>query len=199
MAKFLRYSADLIIRPGVALRALLADPRRVGYGFVGLLVLASVYFIAISIALALDAAHLPQLLVLNIPAEQYYSFERFFILPVGFAGTALAAGVARLMARWWSGHGQFEDLFALFGFSLIVVAAVIGLPDLIISILVGIGVLAPPGFDYIGPHVWLGTLWYLVLILLAVKEVERLSWGRTTALALAGFVTNGIVQFIFIR
>jgi hypothetical protein len=199
LVEFLQYCADLIVRPHIALRALLGDPRRVGFGFLGPLILAAVYFIGISVALAMNVAHLPQLLVLNIPAEQYYSYERFFILPVGLAGTILTSGVIRLVARWWNGQGHFEDLFALLGFSLIVVAVVIGLPDLVIGILVGIGILVPLGFAFIGPHVWLGTLWYVLLTILAVKEVERLSWGRSIVLALMGFVVNGVVQFIFIR
>jgi hypothetical protein len=147
----------------------------------------------------MNVAHLPQLLVLNIPAEQYYSYERFFILPVGLAGTILTSGVIRLVGRWWNGQGHFEDLFALLGFSLIVVAVVMGLPDLVIDILVGISILPPLGSGFIGPHVWLGTLWYLLLTILAVKEVERLSWGKSIVLALMGSVVNGMVQFIFIR
>ncbi|MGD1995050.1 MAG: YIP1 family protein [Anaerolineae bacterium] len=199
LARFLHYSVDLIVRPHVALHRLRDDPQRVGFGFLGPLILAAVYFIGISVALAMNAAPLPQVIVLNVPAEQYYSLERFFILPVGLAATILMAGVIRLVARWWNGEGHFEDLFALFGFSLIEVAVVIGLPDLAIGILVGIGVLAPLGFEFIGPHVWLGTLWYLLLTILAVKEVERLPWGKSIVLALIGFAVNGVVQFIFIR
>lgn len=199
MVRFIQYSADLFVRPRVALRALLGDPHRVGFGFLGLLILAAVYFVGISIALAMNVAHLPQFLVLNIPAEQYYSYERFFILPVGLAGTILASGVIRLVSRWWKGDGNFEDLFALLGFSMIVVAVVMGLPDLAIGVLVGIGVLVAPGFEYVGPHVWLGTLWYVLLTILAVKEVERLSWGKSIVLALMGSVVNGVVQFIFVR
>jgi hypothetical protein len=92
------------------------------------------------------------------------------------------------VARWWNGGGHFEDLFALLGFSLIVVALAIGLLDLLISILVGIGILAPLGFEFFGVHVWMGTLWYLLLTILAVKDVERLSWGKSIVLALMGFV-----------
>jgi hypothetical protein len=66
-------------------------------------------------------------------------------------------------------------------------------------VLVGTGVLAPLGFGFVGLHVWLGTLWYLLLTILAVKEVERLPWGKSIALALMGFAANGVVQFIFIR
>ncbi len=79
MVKFLQYSAGLIARPHRALRMLLGDPQRVGFGFLGHLILAAVYFIGISVVLAMDVAHLPQLLVLNIPVEHYHSYERFFI------------------------------------------------------------------------------------------------------------------------
>lgn len=199
MVKFLHYAADLFVRPHVALHELLGNPWRVGFGFLGLLILAVVYFIGISIALAMNAAPIPQLLVLKIPAEQYYAYERFFILPVGLAGTILASGVIRLLARWRNGQGQFEDIFALLGFSMIVVAVVMGLPDIILGLLVGIGIMSPRGWAFIGFHVWLGTLWYLLLMILAVKEVERLSWGISIVLALMGFVINGVVQFIFIR
>jgi hypothetical protein len=199
LGKFLQYSVGMFIRPHVALRALLGDPRRVGYGFVGVLILAAVYFVAISVALALRVAHLPEYLVLNIPAAQYYSYERFFILPVGLAGVILAAGVIRLAARGWNGQGHFEDLFALLGFSMIELAVVIGLPDLVIAILSGMGIMGPLGFEYVGLHVWVGTLWYLLLTIVAVKEAERLAWGRSITLALLGFVANAAVQFIFIR
>jgi hypothetical protein len=197
--KFLRYSIDLFIRPRVALRGLLGDSRRVGFGFLGHLILAVVYFIGISAALGMNAAHLPEFLVLDIPAEHYYTYEQFFILPVALAGTILTAGAIRLAARGWTGKGNFEDLFALLGFSLIEVAAVIGLPDLVISLLVGTGIIPSLGWGFIWPHVWLGTLWYLLLMLLAVKELERLSWWKSLVLALIGFGVNGTVQFIFIR
>jgi len=59
--------------------------------------------------------------------------------------------------------------------------------------------MAPLGWGFVGPHVWLGTLWYLLLTLLAVKEAERLPWGKSIVLALVGFVVNGMVQFVFIR
>jgi hypothetical protein len=137
--------------------------------------------------------------VLNIPTAHYYSYERFFILPVGLAGVILAAGVTRLAARGWNGGGSFEDLFALLGFSMIVIAVVIGLPDLAIAILAGAGIIGPLGFEYVGLHVWVGTLWYLLLTILAVREVEQLGWGKSIALALLGFVANGVVQFIFVR
>ena len=199
MRTILRYSLDLFIRPNAAFQSRLADPRRLGFGFLGPVVLAAVYFVGISTALALNVEHLPQSPVLNIPPEQYYAYERFYILPVAIAGTILAAGAIQLLAHGWDGPGRFEDLFALLGFSLIVVAVGMGLPDLALAVLAGIGVSVPIGWVLSGPQIWLGTLWYLLLNLLAVKQVERLSWGRSVVLALLGFVANGVVSFVFIR
>jgi hypothetical protein len=195
----LQYFVDLFVRPVVALRALHGDPWRVGFGFLGHVVLAAVYFVGISLALVWKAVPTPEFLVLDIPAERYYHYERLFILPVGLAGTILAAGAIRLVALAWNGGGSFEGLFALLGFSLTVVALVMGLPDLVLGILVGRRIMAPLGWTFVGPHVWLGTLWYLLLMVFAVKEVERLPWGQSIVLALIGFAVNGLVQFIFIR
>ncbi len=199
MADFLRYSLGLFYRPQAALRALAADRRRVLFGFLGQLILAAVYIAGISLALALGVMHLPEQLVLNIPANVYYSYERLFILPAALAGTILASGVIRLLAPLWDGRGQFEDLFALLGFAGIAIAVLMGLPDLVLKVLVRLGIIAQYGWTYVGPHVWLGTLWFLVLMVLSVREVERLPWGKTVVLALAGFAVNGAVQSVFMR
>jgi hypothetical protein len=199
MIQFLRYFTGVFIRPRPTLRALLRDPRRVGYGFLGAVILAVVYFTGITISIALHAAHLPKFLVINIPADQYYSCERFFILPVGLAGIILASGAARLAARKMNGRGVFEDLFALLGFSMVMLAVVMGIPDLVLGILAGNNVLAPPGWEFAGLHVWLGTAWYLLLTILSIREAERLPWRGSIAVGLIGFLANGAVSFIFIR
>lgn len=199
MIRFFRYFAELFVHPARTLHTLHGDPRRVSFGVLGHLTLATVYFIAISVPLTMNRSHFPEFLVLNIPARQYYAYERFFILPVAMAATILTSGVIRLIARLWHGQGHFEDHFALHGFSLIAVAVRIGLPDIVIGTLVGIGVVPPLGWTFVGPHVWLGTIWYALLIVLAVREIEHLSWTKSVVLALLGFAANGVVQFIFIR
>ncbi len=195
----LQRSVDLFFRPRAAFRSLLEGSRPVSYGFYGNLILAMVYFAGISISLAMNVMHIPQGLVLNIPPEQYYAYERFFIFPVGLAGTILAAGAIRLGACGCRGQGHFEDLFALLGFSAVELAVVMGLPDLLLGILAGFRVIVPRGFAYVGPHVILGTVWYLLLTILAVKEAERLGWKESILLGLLGFAANGLVSFIFIR
>lgn len=199
MEKFLQYSVVLFYRPQTILRELVVDPRRVFFGFFGQAILAIVYFSGISLSIALEVIQIPKGIVLNIPAEQYYFYERYFILPVALAGTILTAGVIRLVARTWNGKGHFEDLFALFGFCMIIIAVVMGIPDFLIAPLTKIGIITYHGFEYVGPHVFIATLWYLFLMILSVKEVERLPWITSIIFTLIGFAVNGMVQFIFIR
>ena len=114
MLTFVRYSANLIVHPRLTLRAMLTDPRRVAFGLMGLLALTAIYSLNISILITKDL-HPTEPLVLRIPREQYYLYERCFLLPVAIGGTILSAGVIRLTARLWGGQGHFEDLFALLG------------------------------------------------------------------------------------
>ncbi len=57
----------------------------------------------------------------------------------------------------------------------------------------------PLGFRQVGPHIWMGTLWYLILMALAIRQVEQLRWLKTVLLALAGFAADGMVSFLFVR
>jgi len=192
MKAWLGYCVDVFIRPRAAMRRLLADPRRVTYGFLSLLALTIIYVLAISVLVwkGLPPAEKP---LLDIPPEKYYLYELFFLLPVAIGETVLQAGVTRLIARPWGGRGCFEDLFALFGLNHIVLAIVMGLPDLAIYIF------APGirgGFD---PHVLVGTLWCFILTIVSVKEAERLPWGRSIVVAVVGSLASGILAFTYIR
>ncbi len=191
MLTFVQYSANLIVRPRATIRAMLADPRRVTFGFAGLLALTTVYVLALSVAIATNQTPAEQTLVLRIPAKQYYVYERLFLLPVAIGGTILAAGATRLTVRLWNGQGTFEDLFALLGFTQVVIAIFMGLPDL------AFGLLAPE--RWVPFHVWVVTLWYLLLSVLCVREAEGLTWGKSIVSALLGFLANGALQFVLIR
>lgn len=191
MLTFVQYCASLIVRPRTTLRALSANPRRVALGFTGLLVLTVIYVLALSVAIANNRIPEEETLVLRIPPERYYVYERLFLLPTAIGGTILAAGATRLTARLWNGQGTFEDLFAFLGFSQVVVAIFMGLPDL------AIGLLAPELMVTL--HVWLVTLWYLVLTVLCVREAERLPWSKSIVSGLVGALASGALQFVVMR
>jgi hypothetical protein len=163
----------------------------VAFGFAGLLLLTAIYVLGLSVAIANNRMPSEETLVLRIPAERYYVYERLFLLPAAIGGTILAAGATRLTARLWNGQGTFEDLFALLGFTQVVVAIFIGLPDLTL------GLLAPQRMVTV--HVWPVTLWYLVLTVLGVREAERLPWGKSVVSALVGALANGALQFLVMR
>jgi hypothetical protein len=55
---------------------------------------------------------------LAIPKELYYYYNQFFLAPSMFMGWILAAGVAQLLSRPFSGKGRFEDMLSVFGFGM---------------------------------------------------------------------------------
>ncbi len=193
MRDFLRYTGNLIFRPRPTLVLLLADPRRLAFGLSGILSLSVLYIIVISVMLARNPAVVPSVSpVLNIPPERYYPCERFFLLPVAVASVVLHSGVVRLMAHCWGGRGRFVDLFALLGFSYVLIALTMGFPDLLMAVLARQVTAA-------GPHVIIGTAWYFILSLLIVRETEKLSWRLTVLIAVAGFLANASMQYVFMR
>lgn len=186
---FFRYTIGLILRPRTTIRQMEDHPRRLAMGFGGLLALSAVYIVVFTVCLAKNIVPLiPP--VLRIPPAEYFAYERFFIFPVAVGGTLLMAGVIRLSCGMWSGRGRFVDLFAMLGFSHVIIAIVMGLPDLTLAIL---------GKSAIGPHVYIGTAWFLLLVFLIVRELACLSWPRTCVVSLLGAVANAAVQFVFTR
>ena len=190
---FLLHGLNLIVHPRKAIRALLVDPRRVAYGVSGVCILAAIYTIGISLALARDPATQPASPpVLTIAPERYYVYELLFLFPVAVASVILHAGVARLVCRAWNGNGTFENLFAILGFGYALIALVIGVPDLVLGLL-GVRV------TIVSPHVILGTIWYAALSVLAVKESENVPWAAACFAGTLGLLANGAIQFTYIR
>ncbi len=192
MRAFLRYAIGVAVQPQATFRKLLDDPRRVAVGLGGLGALSAAYGIGISIGLRRHPDWTPDRApVLRIPPERYYAYERFFILPVAIAETLLTAGVVRLLAQPLHGRGRFEDLFALFGLSHSTVVVSMALPDTVEHFL--------PRRYRTRPYVYLGTLWILALLILAIRETERLPWTTSVAIALPATLANAAVEYIFIR
>lgn len=192
MRVFLRYAAGVTVRPRATFRAVLADSHRVYAGLGGLLALSAAYGSGISIGLRRHPEWTPDRRpALRIPPERYYTYERFFILPVAIGETVVTAGIARLIAQALGGQGRFEDLFALLGLSHTTVVLSMAIPDTIEHFL--------PRRFHVRPYVYAGTVWMLALMALAVKEAERLSWVESTVVVLPAALANAAVEYVFIR
>lgn len=174
------------------MRALLAEPKRVSFGVAGILVLTLVYTIGISLTLVRHPWTKPLAApILRIAPERYYVYELFFLLPVAVVSVVVHAGVSHLVCWVRGGRGTFDDLFALLGFSYVILALVMGIPDLLL------GLFRPA--TSIGPHVVLGTFWFSILSVFAVKEAEKVSWVMATVASLSGLLANAALQFTFMR
>ncbi len=182
----------LFLRPSRAMRDLLADRRRIAFGFAGILALTLIYVAGIALTLVRHPGTRPmQAPALRIAPESYYYYELAFLLPVALASVVLQAGVSHLVCRARGCSGTFEDLFALLGFSYLVVALVVGGPDLVLGFL---GPRATVGF-----HVVLGTLWFCVLSVIAVRTGEAVPWSQAIPAAVLGLLANGGLEFTFMR
>lgn len=53
----------------------------------------------------------------------------------------------------------------------------------------------PRGSAHVGPHVLAGTLWYMILTILALKEAAHPGWGKSLVLSLLGFAANESAQW----
>jgi hypothetical protein len=190
---FFRHAILLFVHPLRTLRGVDRDDRRAAYGLLGAFFLALTYAAVLAIAHFTRPGYLPAEsgLVLRIPADRYYFWEIFLVLPAGLGGAILAAGAVRLSALLFRGRGSFERLFALLAFGYVLVAVVMGFPDLVLDFW--------PQAPLFHIHVFLGSAGYFVLSLLAVKEVEALSWPKTLVLTLVGAACHAAVQFVFIR
>ncbi len=186
------YFVQLFISPGRAMQALLGDRRRSLVGLAGISSLVLVYVLGISLTLSRHPGTGPlQAPALRIAPEHYYYYELVFLLPVALASVVVQAGISHLVCRIRGCSGSFDDLFALIGFSYLVVAVVIGVPDLVL------GFFARPAA--VGPHVLLGTIWFCVLCVKAVKAAERVPWLNAIVAGILGLLANGALEFTFMR
>jgi len=189
---FARYVLRLPLHTREVMCALLVEPRRLAFGMAGILALTLVYITGISLALLRHPGMMPlQTPLLRIAPERYYFYELGFLFPVALISVVVQAGVAHLVCRIRSSHGSFDDLFALTGFSYIVVALIIGIPDLVL------GFFGPP--VSIGPHVMIGTVCFCVLSVYAVRISEAVSWWIAASAGALGLLANGGLEFTFMR
>lgn len=109
MKSFQGYYLATIFQPRRTFDDLMADERRLRFGFIAVLISATFYtlvYVFLSMAGGAPSSFTPWL---AIPKEVYYQYDRFILAPSMFLCWILAAGVAQLLSRAFSGKGTFED------------------------------------------------------------------------------------------
>lgn len=205
---FASYYFDAFLRPRETFAALLADERRLRFGFYAVLIQAVVYTL-VYVFLILGGGR-PFKPWLAIPEEQYYRYNVWFLAPSMVLGWILAAGVAQLLSRAFHGRGRFEDTLSLMGFGLGVASWATGLHDLLSSFLGAIHVIDQRAFEAAlnAPTVWRALLWvlmiayliwFVVLFARSAETAHGIKGGRALVIGLLGFVVYQGFFLIFNR
>jgi hypothetical protein len=177
MKSFKDYLLGTLFRPRQTFELLLKDDRRLKFGLIAITINAFLYtlvYIFLTIGGGAPSSFTPWLAV---PKDVYYSYNRFWLAPSMFGCFILAAGVAHLLSRLFSGKGSFEDTLSVFGFGVTIATFFAALHDLTDSFLGAIGVLDLRWYEVAlnSPTIWrtiLMTLYSIGLIMLFVLLIR---------------------------
>lgn len=206
MNSFMDYYIGVILRPRRTFDALMNDSRRLKFGFMAFGVNAVLYtlvYVFLSIGGGAPSSFTTGL---AIPKDVYYFYNQFFLAPSMFACWLLAAGVAQLMSRPFSGKGSFEDNLSVLGFSISIACLASLLHDLPDSFLGAIGILDLREYEVVlnSPTIWRTVLWilyglsfilFLVLFPKAIGAAQRIRRGPAILIGVLAFV---VYQFVFV-
>jgi hypothetical protein len=210
MRSFWNYYFAVLRRPRRTFDALMADSRRLRFGFLALAISAILYlfvYIFLSTGGGAPSSFTP---FLAIPLDRYYFYNQFFVLPSMFGAWILAAGVAQLLSRPFGGSGAFEDNLSAFGFAIGIAVLASLLHDLPDSFLGAIGVLDLKAYEVVlnSPTIWRTILWilyglsfvlFVILFPKAVGAAQRIRRGPAIFVGILAFVTYQGAFLIFNR
>jgi len=210
MKSFKDYYLGTMFRPRRTFDALLGDGRRLKFGLLALSINALLYtlvYVFLSLGGGAPSSFAPWL---AIPSEVYYQYNRFFLAPSMFGCWILAAGVAQLLSRIFSGKGNFEDTLSVLGFGISIASLASLLHDLPDTLLGAIGVLNLKEYEVAlnSPTIWrtilltlytLSTMSFLVLFPKGIGAAQRIRRGPAVFVGVLAYLVYQGVFVIFNR
>jgi len=210
LKSFKDYYLGTILRPRRTFDALLADDRRLRFGFLAILISVMLYtlvYVFLTISGGAPSSFTP---FLAIPKDVYYQYDRFILAPSMFMCWILAAGVAQLLSRRFAGKGSFEDNLSVLGFGIGIVTLASLLHDLPDSFLGAIGVLDQRWYEQAlnSPTLWRTILWifyslsfilFFVLFPKGIGAAQRMRRGPAILVGVLSFLVYQGVFLIFNR
>ena len=207
---FGNYLVGTLLRPRQTFNLLMADNRRVKFGLVAISINAIIYtlvYVFLSIGGGAPSTYAPWLAV---PKDVYYYYNQFWLAPSMFGCWILAAGVAHLLSKLFSGKGSFEDTLSALGFGILVATFFAILHDLPDSFLGAIGVLDLRWYEVAlnSPTIWraiLLTLYGIALVMLALLSIkgvgasQKIKGGPALFVGIVAAIVYQGIFFIFNR
>jgi hypothetical protein len=206
MKAFKDYYIGTLFRPRQTFDALVTDDRRLKFGLLAISVNAILYNLVYIFLWSRHGAPSTFTPWLAVPKDVYYFYNQFWLVPSMFGCWILAAGVAHLLSRVFSGKGSFEDTLSVFGFGITIATLFALLHDFTDSFLAAIGVLDVRWYEIQlnSPTIWRAILWTLysiALILLPVlltKGVGSAQRIKGASVVLIGIVAAIVYQGVFL-
>jgi len=206
MKTFKDYYLGIILRPSRTFNELMNDNRRLKFGLLAFsisLILYNFVYIFLSAGGGAPSSFNPWL---AIPAEVYYHYDRFILAPSMFGCWILAAGVAHLLSKFFSGKGSFDDTLSGLGFAIGIAVLASLAHDLPDSFLGAIGVLNLKEYETIlnSPTIWRTILWVLYIssavlfIILFPKAIGAAQKIKPAPAIFVGLVSFFVYQFVFL-
>jgi len=203
--RMVRALAQISIRPASTVATLKQDPSFFGYGIGAWLLMGLMYTVTVLIGYlnGFGAVVKPWI---PIPAEDYYFWQTFFVIPVFFVVFVVAAGVMQLLARLMGGTGMFEDTFAVVALgSILPTFLFMWLPETLLMVFApGIRAGQLGGFAFMPP--WADAVrqlivpvWTIAVYVLALARLQSLSIARTVIVVILGMVPAVMVTLVFVR
>ncbi|NLI98037.1 hypothetical protein GX441_05175 [bacterium] len=207
------YAWGIIANPVKTIRRLNDDPKRLLYGFFGVLTLGVLYaataLILWSRGIGVESNWI------RIPCEQHYLWQGFFNLPVSIAGGLLTSSVIYLIMprntrntantckksfSEFLDNDKFDDVLAAVGLPYgILVLPLMWLPETLVAIFWP-SLWTTPVWKIVSLfRVGFGSLWVLMSIIIAVKETCKPSWARAVFVGLVGMIAGLALSIVFIR
>ena len=209
MDSFLSYFVGTIVSPRNAFTRLLSDTKQLTIGMKSVLLMGILYTLT-TIVYAVVRATPIMPPVIGIPAEKYYDYEIFFIIPIFILGWLFTSGLAWILSKLFKGSGTFKAHLAVLGFALNIPWYITWLVDTIIALLYLFHILSQKewavmieqggiwqAFTYIYPLVAL--IWLFVLVAIALKVVEKLRWWKIITNSFIDVLCLQVLMTIIIR
>ena len=143
---------------------------------------------------------------LNIPAEDYYLWERWFALPVYLISLIVFAGTARLLSAAMGGKGRFEFILAVYAFAMFwPVIITMWLPETWLMVIRPDARAEDLG-GFSGLPTWIdvarqviGIIWPAAVTIAGVRSSENIGWFRAVVAVMGAMVPTVAFILVFIR
>lgn len=201
MKSFKDYYIGALLRPRQTFDALLNDDRRLKFGLLAISINAILYNLVYIFLWSRGGAPSSFTPWLAVPKDVYYFYNQFWLAPSMFGCWILAAGVAHLLSKLFSGKGSFEDTLSVFGFGITIATLFALLHDFTDSFLGAIGLLDLRWYEVQlnSPTIWrtiLWTLYSIALMLLVVLQIIGVKASQKIKIGPAIFI-GGIAAIVY--